>query len=105
MTSNVAEARFVLPPGSEAGVPPEARGLARDQVRMAVVTADRLSFEDIDLRRATRAQWRELRGGRIGMVLQDPKYSLNPVMRVGAQIEESLRDHQGLRGRAASSTS
>src|SRR6478609_7646621 len=55
----------------------------------AVVTADRLSFEDIDLRRATRAQWRELRGGRIGMVLQDPKYSLNPVMRVGAQIAES----------------
>ena len=48
-----------------------------------------------------RAQWRDLRGGRIGMVLQDPKYSLNPVMRVGEQIEESLRDHQGLRGREA----
>ena len=35
------------------------------------------------------------------MILQDPKYSLNPVMRVGRQIEECLRDHQGLRGRAA----
>ncbi|QIG45886.1 S-adenosylmethionine:tRNA ribosyltransferase-isomerase [Nocardioides anomalus] len=33
--------RFVLPPDSEARVPPEARGLARDEVRMAVVTADR----------------------------------------------------------------
>ena len=32
--------RFVLPPGSEATVPPEARGLARDEVRMAVVTQD-----------------------------------------------------------------
>src|SRR4029079_1929843 len=41
MTSNLAEARFVLPPGSEASGPPEARGLARDEVRMAVVTADR----------------------------------------------------------------
>ena len=41
-------------------------------------------FEGIDLLRATRAQWRDLRGGRIGMILQDPKYSLNPVMRVGA---------------------
>jgi S-adenosylmethionine:tRNA ribosyltransferase-isomerase len=41
MTSNLAEARFVLPPGSEAGGPPEARGMARDEVRMAVVTADR----------------------------------------------------------------
>jgi S-adenosylmethionine:tRNA ribosyltransferase-isomerase len=33
--------RFVLPPDGEARVPPEARGLARDEVRMAVVTADR----------------------------------------------------------------
>ncbi len=67
----------------------------------AMVTAERLSFEEIDLCRATRAQWRDLRGGRIGMVLQDPKYSLNPVMRIGDQIGECLRDHRGLRGRAA----
>lgn len=67
----------------------------------AIVTAEALSFEGIDLQRATRAQWRQLRGGRIGMVLQDPKYSLNPVMRVGEQIAESLRDHQRLRGRDA----
>jgi len=67
----------------------------------AQVTADRLSFEGIDLLTASRAQWRELRGGRIGMVLQDPKYSLNPVMRVSEQIEETLRDHKRLHGRAA----
>jgi peptide/nickel transport system ATP-binding protein len=66
-----------------------------------MVTADRLAFEGVDLLRASRAQWRDLRGGRIGMVLQDPKFSLNPVMRVGAQIAEALRDHKGLRGRAA----
>jgi S-adenosylmethionine:tRNA ribosyltransferase-isomerase len=36
-----AECRFVLPPDSEATSPPEARGLARDQVRMAVVTEER----------------------------------------------------------------
>src|SRR4051794_4746584 len=41
MTSAAAEARFVLPPGSEAASPPEARGLARDEVRMAVVAQDR----------------------------------------------------------------
>ena len=69
----------------------------------ARVTADRLEFAGIDLRRASASQWRDLRGGRIGMVLQDPKYSLNPVMRVGEQIAECLRDHRGLRGRAARS--
>jgi peptide/nickel transport system ATP-binding protein len=67
----------------------------------ANVTADRLAFAGIDLLRASPAQWRDLRGGRMGMVLQDPKYSLNPVMRIGDQIAESLRDHRGLRGRAA----
>ena len=41
MTAAATEARFVLPPGSEATAPPEARGLARDQVRMAVVTQER----------------------------------------------------------------
>jgi S-adenosylmethionine:tRNA ribosyltransferase-isomerase len=41
MSAASVEARFVLPPGSEASSPPEARGLARDQVRMAVVTDER----------------------------------------------------------------
>ena len=41
MTAAATEARFVLPPGSEATAPPEARGLARDEVRMAVVTQER----------------------------------------------------------------
>ncbi len=67
----------------------------------AMVSADRLEFEGLDLLRARPAQRRELRGGRIGMILQDPKHALNPVMRVGAQIAESLRDHRRLRGRAA----
>jgi peptide/nickel transport system ATP-binding protein len=37
-----------------------------------------------------------MRGGRIAMVLQDPKYSLNPVMTIGAQVVESLRAHTRL---------
>jgi S-adenosylmethionine:tRNA ribosyltransferase-isomerase len=41
MSSAATEARFVLPPGSAATAPPESRGLARDQVRLAVVTEDR----------------------------------------------------------------
>ena len=41
MSQAASETRFVLPPGSSATTPPEARGLVRDQVRMAVVTPDR----------------------------------------------------------------
>ena len=44
------------------------------------VTAKRLAFNGVDLLRCTPQQRRELRGGRIAMVLQDPKFSLNPVM-------------------------
>ena len=41
MSAAATEARFVLPPGSAATAPPESRGLARDEVRMSVVTRDR----------------------------------------------------------------
>ncbi len=58
----------------------------------------RIVFDGIDL---AHADMRALRGRRIGWIVQDPHLSLNPVMRVGAQIEEGLRRHRGLRGRAA----
>ena len=62
-----------------------------------VVTAKTLRFDDggqgIDLLTCPPKQRRALRGGRIAMVLQDPKFSLSPVMRIGAQIEETLRTH------------
>jgi len=55
------------------------------------VTAKRLEFDGQDLRNATHAQWRKLRGARMSMVMQDPKFSLNPVMTIGAQIVEVAR--------------
>ena len=58
-----------------------------------IVTARRLAFNGIDLLNCPPKQRRELRGGRIAMVLQDPKFSLNPVMRIGDQIVEALRAH------------
>ncbi|WP_420348088.1 ABC transporter ATP-binding protein [Pelagibius sp.] len=58
------------------------------------VTARRLEFDGIDLQRASEAQMRDIRGQRISMVMQDPKFSLNPVMRVGEQIAEAYRTHQ-----------
>ena len=57
----------------------------------AKMSADRLEFDGIDLRSAPPKLRRSLRGGRMGMILQDPKFSLNPVMRVGKQIVEAIR--------------
>jgi peptide/nickel transport system ATP-binding protein len=57
------------------------------------VAAKRLAFDGIDLLTASRRTLRTLRGGRISMVMQDPKYSLNPVMTIGEQIIEAYRAH------------
>ena len=57
----------------------------------ARISVDRLSFDGIDLKTASARQRRALRGGRMGMILQDPKFSLNPVMSVGKQIVEAIR--------------
>jgi peptide/nickel transport system ATP-binding protein len=57
------------------------------------VTAKRLAFDGIDLTTASKRTLRTLRGGRISMVMQDPKYSLNPVMTIGEQIIEAYQAH------------
>ncbi len=57
------------------------------------VRARRLEFKDTDLLHADERTMRRIRGGCISMIMQDPKYSLNPVMSIGAQIEEAFRIH------------
>lgn len=47
------------------------------------------------------ARMRSVRGGRIGMIFQEPSTSLNPVMKVGQQIVEAIEAHTALRGEAA----
>ncbi|WP_455845855.1 ABC transporter ATP-binding protein [Pantoea agglomerans] len=69
------------------------RALLQLHPRSAQVTAQRMQFGDVDLLRATPAQMRTIRGKRISMIMQDPKYSLNPVVRVGEQIAEAWRSH------------
>ncbi len=59
----------------------------------ARVSAQRLEFDGIPLLHCPPAQRRALRGGRIAMVLQDPKFALDPVMNIGAQIAETLSAH------------
>jgi peptide/nickel transport system ATP-binding protein len=77
------------------------RALMRLLPKAARVRAERLRFDGIDLLAASEARMRRLRGRRIGLILQDPKYSLNPVMTAGRQIAEALAEHQRLGARAA----
>jgi peptide/nickel transport system ATP-binding protein len=65
------------------------------------IQADRMVFDGQDLMAASERDMRALRGKRIGMVMQDPKYSLNPVMNVGDQLTEGLRRRDGLGRRDA----
>ncbi len=58
------------------------------------VRARRLEFEGTDLLTADLRTMRRIRGAGISMIMQDPKYSLNPVMTVGSQIQEAFRIHR-----------
>ena len=72
-----------------------ARSILRLLPGGARLSADRLAFDGIDVLRASERQMRAIRGKRAGLILQDPKYSLNPVMTVGDQIAEAHRAHKG----------
>ena len=69
--------------------------------QQAEITARRLEFSGIDLLKASVTERRALRGNRIAMILQDPKYSLDPVMTIGRQIVETLRTHEKIGKSAA----
>jgi len=72
-----------------------ARSILRLLPRNAVLSADRLSFDGIDVLGVDDAAMRAIRGKRAGLIMQDPKFSLNPVMTAGAQIAEAWRAHRG----------
>ncbi|MFC3167073.1 ABC transporter ATP-binding protein [Paracoccus fontiphilus] len=59
------------------------------------VTADRLDLEGQPILNLSERRMRKIRGNRISMVMQDPKFSLNPVMTIGDQIVEAYRLHAG----------
>ncbi len=69
--------------------------------RGAVVSAKKLLFDGIDILRASPRVLGAIRGRRAGLILQDPKFALNPVMTAGEQIAEPLRLHRGLSRKAA----
>lgn len=67
----------------------------------ARISADDLVFNGQDLLKLREKEMRAIRGKGITMVMQDPRYSLNPVRTVGSQIAESYRAHHQVSGKAA----
>ncbi len=65
------------------------------------VSAGSIHFQGRDLSTLPEPEMRHVRGGQIGMIFQEPMSSLNPVFKIGRQIEEVLTLHQGLSPQAA----
>ncbi|QXH44879.1 ABC transporter ATP-binding protein [Pseudomonas xanthosomatis] len=69
------------------------RSLLKLHPASAQVSAKAMQFGDLDLLGAGEKAMQKIRGQRISMIMQDPKYSLNPVVRVGEQIAEAYLAH------------
>ncbi len=65
------------------------------------ITQGQILFEGRDLLRAGEPEMRRLRGSQISMIMQEPRMSLNPVIRVGDQVAETLLIHDRSLGRRA----
>jgi peptide/nickel transport system ATP-binding protein len=59
----------------------------------ATITAETLRFDDLDLLSLSEKEMLKVRGRRMSMILQDPKFSLNPIRRVGDQVAETYLRH------------
>ncbi|AHK46928.1 MULTISPECIES: ABC transporter ATP-binding protein [Ensifer] len=59
----------------------------------ATITADTLRFGNLDLLTLSEKEMLKVRGRRMSMILQDPKFSLNPIRRVGDQVAETYLRH------------
>lgn len=66
------------------------------------ITGGSIMYEGVDISKyKTEKEWLTIRGKKIAMVMQDPMTSLNPLKKIGKQIEESIQLHQGLTGEEA----
>ena len=66
------------------------------------ITGGSITYNGVDISKyKTEDEWMTIRGKKIAMVMQDPMTSLNPLKKIGKQIQESIELHQGLKGEAA----
>lgn len=88
--------RLALVGESGSGKSMSARALLGLVRKPGIVSAKRLNVLGNDLLTLNSRRWQALRGNGIAMVLQDPRYALNPVKNVAAQLDEALTLHQRL---------
>lgn len=79
---------------SGSGKSQTCRALLKLTPKIGQVRAAKMRFGEIDLLHASERQMRTIRGNRISMILQDPRFSLNPLMRIGDQVAEAWRLHR-----------
>ncbi|MGE9266593.1 MAG: ABC transporter ATP-binding protein [Verrucomicrobiales bacterium] len=106
----VDEVSFAIPKGKSVGLVGES-GCGKTVTAMSVldllpkpmghVLEGEILFKGEDLRRVSRRRMKQVRGGEIGMIFQEPMAALNPVHRIGRQLVEALKLHQKISTRQA----
>ena len=102
---------FELMPGETLGIVGES-GCGKSVTAMSIMRLQRpgkivggkVLFKGQDLTKVSEYEMREIRGKEMAMIFQDPMTSLNPVFRVGWQVSEPLRIHQGWDAKKAMSS-
>ena len=92
---------FALVGESGCGKSMTALALMRLLPETGAITAGDIHLDDTDVLGLPESGMRAVRGGRIGMIFQEPGTSLNPVLTVGRQMVEAIETHTALRGAAA----
>ncbi|MCU6158712.1 ABC transporter ATP-binding protein, partial [Enterobacter hormaechei] len=96
LSFTLGKERLALVGESGSGKSMSARALMGLVRKPGIVSAKRLNVLGNDLLTLNSRRWQALRGNGIAMVLQDPRYALNPVKTVSAQLDEALTLHQRL---------
>ncbi|WCK03909.1 ABC transporter ATP-binding protein [Agrobacterium tumefaciens] len=86
---------------SGSGKSTTGRAAMRLLPKSATVTAERMDFLSEPLLEKSERQMGAIRGSEMALIMQDPRYSLNPVLPIGKQVAEAAELHLALKGTAA----